>query len=556
MQWFHNYSAVGNSLGLTALIVAIPILFLFWALAIKRMKGHWAGVLTLLLTLVIVILAYGMPVQLAVSAAVLGMAIGLWPIGWIILTAVFFYNLTVEAGQFEVLKSSISTLSTDRRLQALLIAFSFSAFMEGVSGQGAPVAVCAAMLIGLGFNPMAAAVICLVGNTPPVPFGPVGVPTNMMITVTGMKGNPIVQAIGLNMTLMALIIPFFMLIVMAGWKKMFEVWPAAVVAGVSYAITCYYVTRNMGAELPAILSSFVSIVSLIVLLKFWKPAEVWRFPNDISEAKETSAKFTAGQIFKAWIPWVILMAVMGIWGITSFKSFINAHKWFVMIQHWPGLDGLIYKVAPVVAKPASLGANYKWEYLLAPGTAMLISSFIAMAILKISPARGAKVFGKTCKQLVYALVTLSSVIGIGFLANYSGMAYTLGLAFAYYTGKAFPIFSPVIGWLGVFLTGSVTSSAALFGKLQQVTAGALHLNPVLTTAANLAGGVTGKLISPQSIAVACAGAGLVGRETDIFRSTAKYSVILLAMMAIWILLQAYVVPGVVPQDIASVGLAG
>ena len=250
------------------------------------------------------------------------------------------------------------------------------------------------------------------------------------------------------------------------------------------------------------------------------------------------------------------MAVMGIWGITAFKGWVNAKHWFVMVGSWPGLDGIVYRVAPVVAKPAKLAANYKWEFFLAPGTAMFISSFIAMMILKISPARGAKVFGKTCKQLVYALITLSSVIGIGILANYSGMSYTLGLAFAHYTGKLFPLFSPVIGWLGVFLTGSVTSSAALFGKLQQVTAGAIGLNPVLTTSANLAGAVTGKLISPQSIAVACAATGLIGRETDIFRSTAKYSLILLAFIGILILLQAYLMPGMVPQEIAALGLNG
>lgn len=557
MQWFHNYSAVGNSLGLTALIVAIPIFFLFWALAIKRMKGHWAGVLTLLLTLIITILVYKMPVSVAVSAALLGMATGLFPIGWIILTAVFFYNLTVEAGQFEVLKSSISTLSSDRRLQALLIAFCFSAFMEGVSGQGAPVAVAAAMLIGLGFSPLPAAVICLVANTPPVPFGPVGVPTNMMISVTGMKAGPITKAIGLDMVIMALIIPFFMLVVMVGWKKMMQVWPAALVAGVSYAITCYYVSQHLGAELPAILSSFVSLLCLIALLKIWKPAEIWRFPNDPLVAKEKESKYTTGQIVKAWLPWVVLMTVMGIWGITAFKGWVNAKHWFVMVGSWPGLDGIVYRVAPVVAKPAKLAANYKWEYFLAPGTAMLISSFVAMMILKISPARGAKVFGRTCKQLVYALITLSSVIGIGILANFSGMSYTLGLAFANYTGKLFPLFSPVIGWLGVFLTGSVTSSAALFGKLQQVTAIAIGINPVLTTSANLAGGVMGKLISPQSIAVACAATGLIGRETDIFRSTAKYSVILLAFISVLVLLQAYVFPGMVPQEVAAtIGLNG
>ncbi len=551
MQWFHNYSAVGNSLGLTALVVAIPIFFLFWALAFKRMKGHWAGILTLLLTLVVTILAYQMPVGVAVSAALLGMAIGLFPIGWIILTAVFFYNLTVEAGQFDVLKSSISALSSDRRMQALLIAFCFSAFMEGVAGQGAPVAVAAAMLIGLGFSPMPAAIICLVANTPPVPFGPVGVPTNMMISITGMKAGPITKAIGVDMAIMALVIPFFMLVVMVGWKKMLQVWPAALVAGVSYAVTCYIVSHYLGAELPAVLSSFVSLLCLVALLKIWKPAEIWRFPNDPSVSQATESKYTTGQVVKAWLPWVVLMTIMGIWGIPAFKGWINGQHWFVMVKSWPGLDGVVYRVAPVVAKPAKLAASYKWEYLLAPGTAMLISSFISMMILKISPARGAKVFGKTCKQLVYALIMLSSVIGIGILANFSGMSYTLGLAFAHYTGMLFPLFSPVIGWLGVFLTGSVTSSAALFGKLQQVTAMAISINPVLTTSANLAGAVTGKLISPQSIAVACAATGLIGRETDIFRSTAKYSLILLAFIGFLILLQAYVFPGMVPQEVAS-----
>jgi lactate permease len=482
------------------------------------MKGHRAGLLALLITLIVTILAYKMPVSVAVSAALLGMVTGLFPIGWIILMAVFFYNLTVEAGQFDVLKISISTLSSDRRMQALLIAFCFSAFMEGVAGQGAPVAVAAAMLIGLGFSPLPAAVICLVANTPPVPFGPVGVPTNMMISVTGMKAGPITKAIGLDMTIMALIIPFFMLVVMVGGKKMIQVWPAALVAGVSYAITCYFVSQYLGAELPAVLSSIVSLLCLVALLKIWKPSEIWRFPNDPTVVKETESKYTTGQIVKAWLPWLVLMTIMGIWGITAFKNWVNAKHWFVMVGSWPGLHGIVYRVAPVVAKPTMYAANYKWEYFLAPGTAMLISSFIAMMILKISPARGAKVFGKTCKQLVYALILLSSVLGIGFLANYSGMSFTLGLAFAKYTGKLFPLFSPVIGWLGVFLTG--------------------------------------KLISPQSIAVACAATGLIGRETDIFRSTAKYSVILLVFVSVLILLQAYVFPGMVPQEVALLGLNG
>jgi lactate permease len=552
MPWFHDYSAVGNSLGLTALVVAIPIFFLFWALAFKRMKGHVAGLLTLLLTLIVTIAAYRMPVSAALSAAVLGMLNGLFPIGWIILTAVFFYNLTVDAGQFEVIKSSISAISTDRRMQALLIAFCFSAFMEGVSGQGAPVAVAAAMLIGLGFAPLSAAIVCLIANTPPVPFGPVGVPTAMMVSVTKISERVMTKAIGLDMCIIAVIIPFFMLIVLAGWKKAMEVAPAALVAGISYAMTCYWATHHIGVELPAILSSFVSMVCHVAFLKFWKPATIWRFPHDPPVTEETSSKYSTKQVMKAWSPFVVLMLIMGVWGVPAYKLFVlNKLHWFVNIPSWPWLDGVVFRSAPIVAKPAKYAASYRWEFFTAAGTAMMISSFVAMVILGIGPARGVTVFKKTFKQLSFALVTLASVLGIAFLANYSGMSYTLGLTFASYTGRAFPAFSPVIGWLGVFLTGSVTSSAALFGKLQQVTAVQIGVNPVLTTSANLFGGVMGKLISPQSIAIACAATGLVGRETDIFRSTLRYSLLLLAFVIVVVLLQAYVFPGMVPTDIVS-----
>ncbi len=547
VQWLHNYSAVSGSLGLTALVVSIPIFYLFWALAVKRMKGHIAGVSTLILTNLIVILAYGMPVSVAVSASALGMLNGLFPIGWIILTAVFLYNLTVESGKFEIIKSSISSLSTDRRLQALLVAFCFSAFMEGVSGQGAPVAVAAAMLIGLGFPALPAAVICLVANTPPVPFGPVGTPTIMMSTVTEINSLIVSKAIGWDMTILALVIPFFMLVVVAGWKNLREVIPAALVAGISYAITNHLVSQNMGPELPAILSSFVSMICLGVFLKFWKPATIWRFPNDTDAAKDMAVKYSAGQIVKAWSPFIILMVVMGIWGTPAFKGYVgNTLKWFVNIPAWPGLDGIVFRAAPIVATPAKYAASYRWDYFLAPGTAMLISSFLAMVVLGLSPATGVRVFVKTLKQLSYSLITLASVLGIGFLANYSGMSFTLGLAFAFYTGMMFPVFSPVIGYLGVFLTGSVTSSAALFGKLQQVTATQLGFNPLLTISANLFGADIGKLISPQSIAVACAATGLVGHETDIFRITVKYSIYLLLFVMAIILLQAWVFPGVLP----------
>jgi lactate permease len=547
MQWNQNYAALNGSLLLTALVVAIPIFFLFWALAVKRMKGHVAGVLTLLLTIIISVLVYRMPLSAALSASALGMVTGLFPIGWIILTAVFLFNLTVESGQFEVIKSSISSLSPDRRIQALLIAFSFSAFMEGVAGQGAPVAVAAAMLIGLGFPPLPAAVICLVANTPPVPFGPVGVPTMMMSTVTGIPATTMARAIGIDMAFMALIIPFFMLVVMVGFKKAKEVLPAALVVGISYAAASLVVSTYFGPELPAITASVVSLVCLIIFIRFWQPKTIWNFPEDATSSQAIGTTYSAGQIFKAWSPFLILMVIMAVWGTPFFKNYAEkTHHWFLAVPHWPGLDGVVFKAAPIVAKPAAYAASYKWQWLTAPGTAMFLSALISMAVLGISPATGARVFLKTFKQLRFALITLASVIGLGFLANYSGMSFTLGLAMAVLTGMAFPIFSPIIGLIGVFLTGSVTSSAALFGKLQQVTAIHLGLNPVLTTSANLFGGVMGKLISPQSIAVACAAVGLVGKETDIFRKTLKYSMILLGIVVVVVLLQAFLIPWILP----------
>jgi lactate permease len=547
MPWNQNYAALNGSLLLTALVVAIPIFFLFWALAVKRMKGHVAGVLTLLITIVISVLVYKMPISAALSASALGMLTGLFPIGWIILTAVFLFNLTVESGQFEVIKSSISSLSPDRRIQALLIAFSFSAFMEGVAGQGAPVAVAAAMLIGLGFPALPAAVICLVANTPPVPFGPVGVPTIMMSTVTGIPATTMARAVGIDMAFMALIIPFFMVVVMVGFQRAKEVLPAALVAGISYAAASLVVSTYFGPELPAITASVFSLICLVVFIKFWQPRTTWNFPEDDTSRAAGGTTYSAGQIFKAWSPFLILMVVMGIWGTPVFKNYAEkTHHWFLAVPKWPGLDGVVFKAAPIVAKPAAYAASYKWQWLVAPGTAMFLSALISMAVLGISPATGGRVFLKTFKQLRFALITLASVIGLGFLANYSGMSFTLGLAFAQLTGMAFPIFSPIIGLVGVFLTGSVTSSAALFGKLQQVTAVHLGLNPVLTTSANLFGGVMGKLISPQSIAVACAAVGLVGRETDIFRKTLKYSMILLVIVIALVLLQAFVIPWILP----------
>jgi len=557
LRWFHNYSAVGNSLGLTALVMCIPVVFLFWALSVKRMKGHVAGLLTLLLITIITTLGYGMPVPVALSAAALGMVNGLFQIGWIILAAVYLYNLTAESGQLEIIKSSIASLSTDRRLQALLIAFCFSAFMEGTAGMGSPVAVCAAILIGIGFAPLQAALVCLVGNTQPVPFGPLGVPTIMMASVTKIDDHVLARAVGMDMVVLALIIPIFMLVVMAGWKSAIGVLPAALVAGGSYAITCFLVTRYLGPELPALLSSVVSIVSLVVFVKLWKPGNIWRFSNDPDAAGETSKKHNVWQIIYAWTPFLVLMIVMCIWSVPQFKLWmLNASHMAVNVPAWPFLDGIVYRNVPIVAKPTLYAASYRWEVSAAPGTAIFFAALISIVLLRVSPARAAHVFVKSLDQMKIALITLASVVGIAYAANYSGMSYTLSLALAFYTGKLFPVVSPVIGWLGVFLTGSVTSSAVLFGKLQQVTAIQIGINPVLTTSANLAGGVTGKLISPQSLAIACAATGMVGRETDIFRKTWRYSLILVGIVIALVVVEAYLLPGIVPRDVPAPVVAG
>ncbi len=545
-MWTQNYAALGNSLGLTALAVAIPIFYLFWSLAIKRMKGHIAGSTTLLLTIIDVVLVYKMPLGLAISSSVLGILNGLFPIAWIIVTAVFLYNLVVEAGQFDIIKSSIASLSDDRRVQALLIAFSFGAFLEGAAGFGAPVAITAAILIGLGFEPLYAAGICLVANTAPVAFGAIGIPVITAGAVTGVNANLIAAAVGRQLPFLSVFIPLYLVILIAGWKGAKEVLPAIIVSGGSFAAAQWWSSNFLGPMLPDILASLFSLVCTVILLKVWKPKNVWRFPSEKGEKVEAYKKYASGQILKAWSPFIVLTVMVGLWGTTTVKTYVTSSlKWFIMIPHWPGLDGLVFKAMPIVKKPTMYAANYKWDFFLAAGTAILITCLITMLILSISPSRAGKVAGTTIKSLVYPIITIGSVLGFAYIANYSGLSYTLGLFFAQ-TGHLFPFFAPILGWLGVFLTGSDTSANALFAQLQQVTATQIGVNPILTIAANSSGGVVGKMISPQSIAVAAAATGLVGRESDLFRFTLKHSLFLLLLICIMVYLQAYVVPGMMP----------
>jgi len=523
-----------------------------WALAIKGMKGYQAGLLTLLITLVDVVLVYKMPVSIALSATAYGMVYGLWPIGWIVITAVFLYNLTVEAGQFEIIKSSIASITSDRRLQALIVAFCFGAFLEGAAGFGAPVAITGAILIGLGFEPIKAAGLCLIANTAPVAFGAIGAPIITAGAVTGMGDFVISQAVGRQLPFLSLIIPLYLVILMAGWKSAKEVMPAIFVTGVSFAVAQYWSSNFLGAYLPDILSSLISLIAITFFLKFWKPKTIWRFPHERDTKEAKVIKYTTGQIMKAWSPFAILTVMVTIWGTPGFKDWaLNKMHLAVYINHWPGLDGLVYKAAPIVAKPAVYAAAYKWDFFSAAGTAILISAVISTLILGVKPTTAVKVFGQTVKQLIYPLINMSAVLGFAYLANYSGLSFTLGLLFAS-AGTLFPILSPVLGWLGVFLTGSDTSANALFAKLQQVTAEQIGINPVLTVAANSAGGVVGKMISPQSIAVAAAATSLVGRESSLFKYTLKHSLIFLAFVSVLIYLQAYVVPEMIPTLTATI----
>jgi lactate permease len=549
MQWTRNYFAVGGNVFLTALCAALPVLFLFWALAIRKMKGYLAIFIAWTITILVSIIAYRMPITTALSAAAYGGIQGIFPLCWLVFNAVFLYNLIIKSGNFEIIKSSIASISNDRRIQAILIGFCFSAFLEGTTAQGAPVAIAAAMLIGLGFPVLPAAIVCLVGNTVPVPYGPVGMPTITMVNTafSGIEGAllSVTGSVGGVMCLYALIIPIFMLIVMCGWKSTKEVIPVCLVASISYLIPNWFITRYMGPELPSLLSPLISLVFVIVFLRFWKPKTIWRFVEDSAIEQGESSTYKAGKIAYAWTPFILVTIFMIIWSTPAFKAFSAKLNLFIRIPQWPGLHGVVYRAAPIVPEPAVYAAAFNFDLFAAIGTALLIISILTALIFKMKFSIFGEVLAATFKQLKFALLTMILVLSIAHLSNYSGISFTLGLAFAA-TGPLFMIFSPLIGFLGVFLTGSVTSSGALFGNLQRVTAVQLGLNPLITVTASMVGAVMGKLVSPQSIAIATAATGLVGQEGSILNKTTRYAFLLLAIGVVIMLVLTYVFPGYFP----------
>jgi len=537
MPWIQTIDPLKN-IPLSALVAAIPVIFIFWAL-IKKMKGYITSLLALAIAIFIALLIYGMPLKLAMLSTLHGSLYGLFPISWIIISAVFLFNVTVKSGQFEVIKSFMASITPDRRLQALLIAFSFGAFLEGAAGFGAPVAISGAMLVGLGFNPLYAAGLCLIANTAPVAFGSVGTPIIMASRMSDIPELAISQMVGRTLPLLSLLIPFYLVTLMSGFKKSLEVMPAILVSGISFAFVQWFTSNYMGPMLPDILAGIASILSLLFLLKYWKPKSIWRFKEEPALQTSVEIKYTSLQILRAWSPFIIMTLFIIAWGFQPVKDILNSIG-FIKFKI-PGLDNAILQPD---GNPLPIKA-FDFNYLSTPGTAVVFATLISIPLIGISIRESIKIFGATLKQLMFPIITIAAVVGYAFIANYAGMSITMAGALAS-TGVLFPFFSPILGWLGVFLTGSDTSANALFGKLQAQTADTLGFDPLVTVSANATGGVTGKMISPQSIAVGAAAVGLVGKESDLFRFTFKHSFIMLFIVCVLTCLQVYVMKWVVP----------
>ncbi|MEG1129334.1 MAG: L-lactate permease [Comamonas sp.] len=548
--WSQNYDPAGN-VWVSALVALIPILFFFLALTKLRLKGYVAGTITVVLSLAVALLFYRMPVANALAAGVYGFFYGLWPIAWIIVAAVFLYKVSVKTGQFDIIRSSILSVTEDQRLQLILVGFCFGAFLEGAAGFGAPVAITAALLVGLGFKPLYAAGLCLIGNTAPVAFGAMGIPVIVAGQVSGIDPMAISQMAGRQLPFMTIIVLFWLMAIMDGWRGVKETWPAVLVGGGSFALTQFLTANYIGPELPDITSAIVALVTLTTFLKFWQPKRIFRFepePGTVKIDTTNPIKLTAGVVFKAWSPFIILTAMVTIWSLKPFKALFaagGALSSTVFNIPVPMLHNLVQKMAPVVAAPTPYGAVYSFNWLSATGTAIVIAAVLAIIFLRLKPAVAIKTLGETFKELALPIYSIGMVLAFAFIANYSGLSTTLAMALAH-TGKAFAFFSPFLGWIGVFLTGSDTSANALFGALQATTAAQLGLPEVLAVTANTTGGVTGKMISPQSIAIACAAVGLAGKESDLFRFTVKHSLAFLVLIGIICTLQAYVFPWMIP----------
>ena len=546
--WNQIYNPLGNA-GLSTLAAAVPVVTLLVLIASGKVKAHIAAIIAVIVTNLITIFVFTMPAGMSIRASILGIVTGFFPIGWIVLNVIFLYQVTVRCGKFELLKRAVGGVTEDRRLQLLLIAFSFGAFFEGASGFGTPVAITGAVLIGLGFSPLAASGLSLIANTAPVAFGALGTPIQGLASVTGLDPYILGAMVGRQLPLFSLIVPFWVVWAFAGWRGMKEVWPAILVTGVSFAVPQFVISNYINPWIVDIGASLISMGALILFLKVWQPEHLWLSPKlrgrDESAATMASAPpldktpLTQGELWSALLPWIIVCVLMLIWGNGAFKAWANAN--FVWNYPVPELDKLIFKVPPVVPKPTAEGAVFGFTYLSFTGTGLLIAAIISGLLMGFSPLKLVAEYGRTIRLCAISLITISAMLAIGTLTRLSGVDATLGLAFAV-TGVLYPFFGTLLGWLGVALTGSDTSSNILFGNLQKITSEQLGLPPVLMAAANSSGGVMGKMIDAQSIVVASTATNWYGHEGSILRYVFLHSIVLACLVGLFVTLQAYVYP--------------
>ncbi|AOY94245.1 lactate permease [Cupriavidus sp. USMAA2-4] len=551
-MWSQVYDPLGN-MALSTIAAGVPVAVLLAALAFFHLQAHLAAGLALVVGIVVASAVFGMPAAMAGKAAGLGIVSGLFPIGWIVLNIIFLHRLTTINGSFKVLQNSISGITEDRRLQLLLVAFSFGAFFEGAAGFGTPVAVTGAILIGLGFSPLAASGLALIANTAPVAYGALGAPIIGLASVTGLDLLQLSAMIGRQLPFFSVLVPFWLIWAFAGFRGMLAIWPAILVAGVSFAIPQFLVSNFHGPWLVDVIAALVSMGSLTLFLKVWKPREIWtstkilgrQDDSKVDHPEAVAAEARAGaaaagiSVVKAWMPWVILTVFVFIWGVPEFKKMMDGlWQWKFAI---PGLDKAVQKMPPVVAKPTAEGAVFAFNVLSMAGTGILASAVLGGLLMGYSVPRLFKEYFETIKLVRYSLLTICAMFGIGYLTRYSGLDATLGLAFAH-TGVLYPLFGTLLGWLGVALTGSDTASNVLFGGLQKTTAEQLGLSPVLMAAANSSGGVMGKMIDAQSIVVASTATKWYGHEGDILRYVFFHSIALAILVGLFITLQAYVHP--------------
>lgn len=531
-SWQQNYDPFGNA-WLSTIVAAIPLLLLFYLLAVRRTAAHIAATLAAMTCAVLAVAVFHMPVIMAAGAVASGWVYGIIRVGWVVLAAVFVYELCVESGHFEIIKHSIGGVTADRRLQVLLIAFAFGAVLEGSGGGGAPVAIAGSMMIGLGFDPFAAALLCLIANTAPVAFGGLGNPVRTLMAVTGIPGATLSAMMGRILPFTALILPFWLIRSMCRWSKMRAVTPGLLCAGVVFASMQFYWSNYQDYGLVDIIAGMVTLVVLVIFFKFWKPAEVFRYecePGPVPPPREYSRL----EVLHAWSPFLLLSFFVILWGVPAVSKALDTLSWIVPV---PGLDKLAYRMPPVMLKPRAEPAIFEFAWLSTVGTGTFFAGLITGPLLGLSIGRTIRVFFRTCYKMRAPMLAIMSMLALGFTTRYSGMDAVMALAMAN-TGPLFPFFGTLIGWLGVALTGTDAGSNALFGSLQVITANKLGLDPILMAAANSAGGVMGKMIAAQSVVVATAAVGLQGKEGDLFRKVLPHSIALASLVGVIVFLIA------------------